>query len=344
MGVRITRNASLKALNTFAVSASTAKLVELFDASSLNEALDACAPEGLDLVLGGGSNLLFTRSLDGAVLRVATDGYRLIQQEGSEVIVQAEAGAAWHQFVMWTLKQGWSGLENLALIPGSVGASPIQNIGAYGVELLEQFVGLDAVNVRSGQQREFLPEACGLAYRSSVFKRPEFKDWLILRVRFKLSTAVIPRIGYGEIRTELAKNKIHAPAARDVAEAVIRVRTRKLPSPTELGNAGSFFKNPVVPETLAQEMLRKFPGMPQFAAPVDGTGVARTKISAAWLIEQCGWKGTRRGDAGVYAHHSLVLVNHGSATGMELLKLAQDIQESVAARFGIQLEPEPEIV
>lgn len=344
MSVRISHNASLQPFNTFAVPASAATLVELFDERSLDQALLACGPRGPELVLGGGSNLLFTRSLEGSVLRVATSGYQVKEQSDTGVLVEAAAGASWHQFVMWTLSQGWAGLENLALIPGSVGASPIQNIGAYGVELKEQFAGLSAINLRSGQPRDFLPEDCGLGYRTSVFKEPLYQDWLILRVRFRLSRTASLRLAYGEIRSELAKQSIDEPKAQDVADAVIRIRTRKLPSPSKLGNAGSFFKNPVIPATKALKMHEVHADMPQFPAPADASGSAMVKLSAAWLIESCGWKGARQGDAGVYAEHSLVLVNHGAASGTDLMKLARDIQHSVLERFEIAIEPEPRII
>ncbi len=366
MTVRISRNASLKPFNTFAVEANAATLVELHDEHSLDEALQACGPAGPELVLGGGSNLLLTRSLSGAVLRIATQGYRVLERAGDEAIIEASAGASWHDLVLWTLNEGWAGLENLALIPGSVGASPIQNIGAYGVELREQFAGLSAVNLRTGERREFSPEQCAFGYRQSIFKNSGYADWLVLRVRFRLSRQARLRLGYGELRSELLKSSVTDPDARQLAAAVIRIRTRKLPSPAQLGNAGSFFKNPVVAGDVAVRLLAQYPDMPQFPAstvpssatspvpspaPPSVASAATTeadssavKLSAAWMIEHCGLKGQRRGDAGVYAQHALVLVNYGDATGAELLALANDIQDSVAQRFGIVIEPEPRII
>ncbi len=344
MTVRITHNASLKPFNSFAVAANAAKLVELLDETSLEQALQACGPQGPELILGGGSNLLLTRSLDGAVLRIVTQGYRVIERRGSELIVEASAGVAWHEFVLWTLAQGWAGLENLALIPGSVGASPIQNIGAYGVELQQQFAGLSAVHLRSGEHREFTAIDCDFGYRASNFKKPHYQDWLILRVRFSVSANNCLRLTYGEIQSELAKHSSAEPSARDVAEAVIRIRTRKLPSPAVIGNAGSFFKNPILDRDAALQLLSRYPDMPQFPVVATEDTQPSVKISAAWLIERCGWKGVRQGDAGVYAQHALVLVNHGSASGAQLLQLARNIQDSVAQRFGILIEPEPRII
>jgi UDP-N-acetylmuramate dehydrogenase len=360
--VRISRNASLKPFNTFGVEANAATLVELLDEHSLDEALQACGPTGPELVLGGGSNLLLTRSLSGAVLRIATHGYRVLEHTGDEAIIEASAGASWHDLVLWTLSEGWSGLENLALIPGSVGASPIQNIGAYGVELCEQFAGLSAVNLRTGEQREFSPEQCAFGYRQSIFKNSGYADWLILRVRFRLSRQARLRLGYGELRSELLKSSVTDPDARQLAAAVIRIRTRKLPSPAQLGNAGSFFKNPVVAVDVAARLLAQYPDMPQFPAsavpspvttpaptsaastPATEVDASTVKLSAAWMIERCGWKGQRRGDAGVFAQHALVLVNYGAATGAELMALANDIQDSVAQGFGVVIEPEPRII
>lgn len=348
MSVRITRNASLRRLNSFAVEASAANLVELFEERSLNQALDACAASEPPLILGGGSNLLLTRDLPGSVLRLATTGWRLLDQTASDAIVEVAAGSLWHEFVMWTLAQGWSGLENLALIPGSVGASPIQNIGAYGVELQATFAGLTAIHLSDRRQRDFEASDCELGYRTSVFKQPAYREWIILRVRFRLrkhvSQPVALQLGYGEVRGELRQSGITEPTALQLAQAVIRIRSRKLPAPAELANAGSFFKNPIVPQTRLQGLLERHPTMPVFPTTAAAAGAAQAKLSAAWLIEQCGWKGKREGDAGVFEKHALVLVNHGQATGAQLWALALRIQDSVRQRFGVELEPEPRVV
>ena len=335
----IRENASLRALNTFGVEARARRLIEVEDAAALPEALALARAHGPLLVLGGGSNVLFTSDFDGTVLHLRTRGCRVLDDDATGALVEAEAGESWDGLVRWTLERGLYGLENLALIPGSVGASPVQNIGAYGVEMRERFAGLDAIAVADGQGRTFGHDDCAFGYRDSLFKRAEAGRWLIVRVRFRLSRSPDVRTAYGEVLEALrAAGHGDAPSPAEVAEAIRGIRRRKLPDPAVLGNAGSFFKNPVVDADAARTLVAGNPGMPHWAAE------GGVKLSAAWMIERCGWKGARDGDAGVHAAHALVLVNHGRATGAQILALSERIRESVLARFGVALEPEPLIV
>ncbi len=341
------RGVSLRALNSFAVEARAARLVEIDDAADLARLAGRLHGEPAPLVLGGGSNVLFTRDPPMPVVRIAIRGRRLLSDDSRSVVVEAGAGENWNEFVDWTLAQGFGGLENLSLIPGSVGASPIQNIGAYGVEMRERFESLDAVSLLDGSHRRFDAVDCGFGYRDSIFRHAQGREWAIVAVRFRLARDAPLRLDYGEIRDELRDGGVERPAARDVARAVSSIRRRKLPDPAVLGNAGSFFRNPVVDAPVADALSALHPAMPRFAvAADDGTaaGGARVKLSAGWLIERCGWKGFRDGDAGVHERHALVLVNHGNATGAQVFALAQRIAESVRDRFGIELAPEPTIV
>ena len=340
MAPTLRRAASLKALNTFGVEARADRLLELRDAADLPAALELLRAHPPALVLGGGSNLLFTRDPPGTVLRVMLAGRRLLDEAGDDVRVEAAAGENWHAFVGWTIDQGLNGLENLSLIPGSVGASPEQNVGAYGVEVRDCFDSLDAVSLHDGTARRFDAADCAFGYRDSVFKHPEGSHWLITVVRFRLSRAPRLRLDYGELRDELRTLGVASPGARDVADAVCAIRRRKLPDPASIGNAGSFFKNPIVDRALAERLCAGHPAMPIHP----GDSPATAKLSAAWLIDRCGWKGHREGDAGVHAQHALVLVNHGHASGAQILALAERIRESVRQRFGVELEREPVVV
>jgi UDP-N-acetylmuramate dehydrogenase len=334
-------DAPLRALNTFGIDARARVLWRLDDAADLPAVLAALRAEpGGDapLLLGGGSNLLVTGDLERPVLQVALRGLRVVSDEGDTAVIEAGAGESWDGLVRWSLARGLGGLENLALIPGTVGAAPIQNIGAYGVEQREAFEGLDAVDLACGAQRRFGASDCAFGYRDSVFKQPGGERWLIVAVRYRLHRRPALRLDYGEIRAELARAGIDAPSAADVADAVTTIRRRRLPDPAVLGNAGSFFKNPLVAPALAAALRAREPDLPAWPAG------DRIKLSAAWMIDRCGWKGHRDGDAGVHAAHALVLVNHGRASGAELLELARRIRESVLARYGVALEPEPVVV
>ena len=340
---RLLERARLDARNTFGVHATAPMLVEVADAAALPELFGyAMLRDGPVLVLGGGSNLLFAGDPPGATLALTAQRIDMLEDDGTGAIVRADAGAAWHDFVLWTLGHGLCGLENLALIPGTVGAAPIQNIGAYGVEVRERIHAVEAFDRKSGGFVRFAAGECEFAYRDSLFKRdPE--HYIVVAVEFALSRTPALKLEYAGIGEELQAMGVEAaPRASQVAEAVIRIRRRKLPDPALLGNAGSFFKNPIVPVAQADALLARHASMPVFR----GAGDDSRKLSAAWLIDQCGWKGYRDddGDAGVAPSHALVLVNHGSATGTQLLDLARRIAASVRERFGVSIEPEPRIV
>lgn len=336
----IFRDAPLKDRNTFGVPARADILVEIADTAALPDALSQ--PELRDrigLVLGGGSNLLFAGNPEGTVLALTGQRIDLRQDEGERIIVRADAGVNWHRFVMRTLELGLAGLENLALIPGTVGASPIQNIGAYGVEVCDRVHAVDAFEPATGKWRRFGRSDCGFAYRDSRFKQAPDR-YLVTAVEFELSRTPALKLDYAGLNDELAAMGIARPRARDVASAVIAIRRRKLPDPAVLGNAGSFFKNPIVPAAQALELQAEHDDAPVFRGPDEH----QRKLSAAWLIDRCGWKGHRDGDAGVAATHALVLVNHGRASGRQLLDLARRVADSVRERFDVTLEPEPRIV
>lgn len=339
MSLQVRFDVSLKAHNTFGVDVAARYFAEADDDQQVRQALDAARERQVPLlVLGGGSNLLLTADVDALVLRMASRGIRLLADDGQRVEIEAEAGEPWHPFVQWTLQQGFAGLENLSLIPGTVGASPVQNIGAYGVELKDCFLGLTALDRQSGEIREFDLQACAFAYRDSLFKR-ESGRWIILRVRFALSRNAALHLDYGPVRQRLAEQGIESPNASDVSRAICAIRSEKLPDPAVLGNAGSFFKNPLAPAVLAGRLRAEYADLVAYPQ-ADG----QVKLAAGWLIEKAGWKGFRDGDAGVHRLQALVLVNYGNATGQQLLALAQRIQADIAERFGVSLEIEPNVL
>lgn len=340
VAIRILRDAPLLTRNTFGVEATAPLLAEVTDATALPELMAraefAAQPP---LVIGGGSNLLFAGNPDMPLIAMTGHGVGIVRDDGERAIVRADAGVAWHGFVMRTLADGFAGLENLALIPGTVGAAPIQNIGAYGVEVREFIHMVEAFEPATGQVHRLDAQACAFAYRDSVFKHAPDR-YIITAVEFDLPRTPAPKLDYAGIGDELAAMGIDSPTPRQVADAVIAIRRRKLPDPVVLGNAGSFFKNPIVPLAQAEALQAQHPAMPVFRSNDAGT----RKLSAAWFIDACGWKGHRDGDAGVAASHALVLVNHGSATGQQLLGLARRIAESVQTRFGVAIEPEPRVI
>ncbi len=338
---RIGERCRLDARNTFGIAATAPMLVEVADAAALPQLFGyAMLRDGPVLVLGGGSNLLFAGDPPGVVLALVSQNIRLLQVQGGDAIVRADAGVVWHDFVLWTLGHGLSGLENLALIPGTVGAAPIQNIGAYGVEVGERIHAVHAFDRETGAFVRLDAAQCRFGYRDSLFKQ-ESDRHVVTAVEFRLPRDFAPRLDYAGIGEELQAIGVEgAPRASQVAEAVIRIRRRKLPDPAQVGNAGSFFKNPVVPRAQAEALAAAHPGMPVFRAGDE----ASRKLSAAWLIDACGWKGHRDGDAGIAASHALVLVNHGHASGAQLLDLARRVAASVRERFGVMIEPEPRIV
>lgn len=338
---RLTRDASLRERNTFGVEARAPWLLELDDAAALPDLLSR--PElddgGSLLVLGGGSNLLFAGDAEGPVLALTNAATRVLAQDATHARVRAEAGMPWHALVMWSLQQGLCGLENLALIPGTAGAAPIQNIGAYGVEVGEFVHAVEAWDRDAGVLRRLDRDECAFGYRDSVFKHAPDR-YIVTAVELDLLRTPAPRLDYAGIGEELAAMGVTRPGASEVAEAVIAIRRRKLPDPAVIGNAGSFFKNPIVPAALAESLQAAHPGLPVFRGDAPDT----RKMSAAWMIEACGWKGHRDGDAGVAVSHALVLVNHGNASGAQLLALARRIAASVEHRFGVAIEPEPRII
>ena len=329
---------SLKPYNTFGIDVKARYFTQAHNDEDVRRALAQAAAQGVPvLVIGGGSNLLLTADVQALVLRMASSGLRIVSDDGQRVVVEAEAGEPWHPFVEWSLAQGLAGLENLSLIPGTVGAAPMQNIGAYGVEIKDVFVGLTALDRQTGALREFDLEECQFAYRDSVFKRHPGR-WLILRVRFALSRVLHAHLDYGPVRQRLSEQGISNPTAQNVSDAICSIRREKLPDPVELGNAGSFFKNPVVAGVLADKIRVQHPGLVAYPQ-ADG----QFKLAAGWLIEQAGGKGHREGDAGVHRLQSLVLVNYGHATGLQLHQLAQKIQADILERFGVTLEMEPNL-
>lgn len=339
MSLQLHERYSLKPFNTFGIDAQARLFTEVSSDDQVREALALAAQRGLPvLVLGGGSNLLLTRDVEALVLRMGSRGLRILGEEGDQVLVEAEAGEPWHPFVQWTLAQGLAGLENLSLIPGTVGAAPMQNIGAYGVEIKDVFAGLTALDRQTGALREFNLADCAFAYRDSLFKQQAGR-WLILRVRFALRRTAQLHLEYGPVRQRLQAQGIDSPTPSDVSRAICAIRSEKLPDPAELGNAGSFFKNPLVPVALAKRLRAEHADLVSYAA-----GEGQVKLAAGWLIERAGWKGFRDGDAGVHRLQALVLVNYGGASGAQLLQLAQRIQADIAARFSVHLEIEPNLI
>lgn len=334
-----TPDASLNHLNSFSVEARAAQLIEINSGKDLQTFISEYRfDEERDIILGGGSNILFAGDVDGSVVLNRITGKKIIEDSGDEVLVQSRAGENWHQLVLWCLGQGLSGIENLALIPGLAGAAPMQNIGAYGVELADVLHSVQTIELKSGQAREFKQSECHLGYRNSRFKSADIGKYLITGIRLLLHRTFKPKLAYKGLAEELLLMGIIEPTAQQVCEAVVRIRQRKLPDPNTVGNAGSFFKNPVVGRKTADLLAREFPGLPVYSADNN------TKLSAAWMIEHCGWKGRSMGGAAVSEQHALVLINKDDATGEEILTLAEAIQDSVQKRFGIELQPEPIII
>jgi len=329
------RNVDLSGLNTLGLTAWAQRVLCLDNDVSLAAVREAAQEVGPGRVLGGGSNVVLGQTLDGLVIRVLTRGVRLLAQSGDERIVEARAGEHWHGFVQHCLAQGWPGLENLALIPGTVGAAPVQNIGAYGVELAQRFHSLLAWDLQAGQAVEMGLDDCRFAYRDSVFKRAAPGRWLIVAVRFRLPVAWRAVLDYPDLQRYFSSQQSQIQP-QDVFNAVCSIRRSKLPDPAQLANAGSFFKNPVVSKEQYASLKREHPDCPAYAQP-DG----RYKLAAGWLLERAGWKGRRVGAVGMHAQQALVLVNYGGATADDVLALAGQVRSSVQQRFGVMLEQEP---
>ncbi len=334
------RDFSLRQLNTFGIEASAQAYLPVNDVDILLAVRHDPQLSRLPrLVLGGGSNLLLTQDFPGLVLHLCSKGRQIVDEDEAYIYVKAAAGENWHGFVQWTLDLGLGGLENLSLIPGSVGAAPIQNIGAYGVEVKDRFHSLTAFDFIEGQTITLDNAACHFGYRDSIFKQQWRDRMVVLDVTFALPKQWHANMQYADVMQELALRGIATPTSRDIGDVVIAIRTRKLPDPAQIGNAGSFFKNPIVAAAQRDSLLAQHAQLVSYAQ-ADGS----YKLAAGWLIDQCGWKGKSLGAAGVYDKQALVLVNRGGASGLEMVALAQAIQADVQAKFGVLLEPEPVFV
>lgn len=335
----ITSDFPLKKYNTFGIDASARQFVAVQSASELRDVLLSNSDRE-KFILGGGSNMLLTRDVEALVIHVDLKGIEVLSRSEDAVVVKAMAGENWHEFVLYTIDKGFGGLENLSLIPGNVGTTPIQNIGAYGVEIKDCFVSCEAMDIETGEIKVFSLDECRFGYRESIFKQELRNKYVIVSVSFRLSVKDHKiHTEYGDIKAELARNNIHTPTIKDVSNAVIAIRQSKLPDPKVLGNCGSFFKNPVISREQFDLIQKKFPDIRHF--PVSDTQV---KVPAGWLIEQAGFKGCRFGDAGVHKNQALVLVNYGSASGSEILELSQKIQAKVFDIYGIRIEAEVNII
>jgi UDP-N-acetylmuramate dehydrogenase len=339
-GLEVEQRASLRDHNTFGLPATARTLIHLRSESDVRRVVDhpvyGVAPK---FILGGGSNVVLTRDVDAVVLKVEILGLRLVEETASRWLVEAGAGESWHGLVAWTVRHGWPGLENLALVPGSVGAAPVQNIGAYGLELKDRFHSLDAVDLVTGRSITLDSEQCHFGYRDSIFKQHLAGKSVITRVRLALPRPWQPVLGYLDLERRMAETGNRDPDAQTIFDWVCSIRRAKLPDPAVIGNAGSFFKNPVVTPEQCRDIIGRDPEIVHYPMP-DGS----IKLAAGWLIDACGWKGKSVGRAGVYDKQALVLVNRGGASGAEVVTLARAIQESVYGRFGIRLEPEPVIL
>jgi UDP-N-acetylmuramate dehydrogenase len=346
--MQIRENFSLKAFNTFGIDVRAKYFVGFSSVDEIQELSDnhkllQRSPHGqttnYKLILGGGSNLLFTKDFDGIVLKNEIKGIEITHQDNDFIYVKAGAGVNWHEFVLFCIRNNYAGVENLSLIPGNVGASPMQNIGAYGAEVKDVFYQLEAYHINEKKRKTFSLDECEFGYRESVFKRKYKNEFIITSVSFRLRKTPVFNISYGAIQQELEKIGVRELNIQAISQAVINIRSSKLPDWKEVGNAGSFFKNPQIPNLQFQQLKEKFTGIVAFRAGED-----HTKLAAGWLIEQCGWKGYRKGDAGCYTRQALVLVNYGNATGKEIFDLSEDIIQSVKNKFEVSLQREVNII
>jgi UDP-N-acetylmuramate dehydrogenase len=337
--MEIQSNFSLKNYNTFGIEAKANQFLAVKNVGELKAVLEQKKSEK-KFILGGGSNMLLTKNIEALVIHVDLKGKKIVKETEDYVWVESQAGENWHEFVLWTIDQNFGGLENMSLIPGNVGTTPVQNIGAYGTEIKDIFVTCEAISIDNQEMRTFSKEECHFGYRESVFKNEEKDNYIITSVIFKLTKRNHKiNISYGDISTELAKKNITNPTLKEISNAVIAIRQSKLPDPKELGNSGSFFKNPILLKTDFEKIHQKFPEMKYYE--ISETEV---KVPAGWLIEQTGFKGKRFGDAGVHKNQALVLVNYGNATGQEILNLSREVQQTVFDTFGINIEAEVNII
>jgi len=344
----ISENISLRPYNTFGIDAIAKYFTEIKSVDDFRALLeDKKISAEKKLILGGGSNILLTQNYDGLVIRNCIPGIEIISETENQVTVKANAGVVWHQLVLWTIEHNYGGIENLSLIPGFAGAAPMQNIGAYGVEIKDVFYGLEAVDIHTGELTTFSLADCEFGYRESVFKSKYKGQFLITSVSLRFAKLNSPhaakqyrfKTDYGDIKETLSQMRVYDLSIKAVSDAVIKIRSAKLPDPQKIGNAGSFFKNPVIVKERFNELVAKYPVMPGYLQK-DGS----VKVPAGWLIEQCGWKGKVVGHTGSHATQALVLVNYGHATGNEIRQLALDIQHSVKEEFGIDISPEVNVV
>jgi UDP-N-acetylmuramate dehydrogenase len=364
--MEIFSNHPLFKFNTFGIDVRAKEFVDVEKEDDLMHIISSNLDKTKKLlILGGGSNVLFTGDFDGLVIRVCTKGKEIIKEDEDEVQLRVAAGEDWDGLVEYCVKNGWAGLENLSGIPGLAGSSPIQNIGAYGTELKDQFVSLEALNLCTGERVQFDPERCQFGYRDSIFKRALKGRVVITHVVFSLKKNPVFNLSYQALKQKLAHIPEKEISLQNIREAVLEIRASKLPDPKVIGNAGSFFKNPVISHSALEQLKERYPGIVYYSAPDltpwppvprfrgdllergnRGTGGegGEVKLAAGWLIEQCGWKGFRKGDAGVHKDQALVLVNYGNATGREILDLAGKIQQSVREKFGVELEREVNVI
>ena len=339
MSTSINSNYPLRDYNTFNISVNAKLFYEFKDKTSLQKILkrEDLKNENI-LILGGGSNILFSKNYDGLVLKNGILGINIISETNNHVEVEVGAGENWHEFVLWSIKNNLSGIENLALIPGLVGASPIQNIGAYGMEVKDTITNVKFIDIKSGFEKSLNNKDCNFQYRSSIFKKELKNKTIITEVTFKLSKIDLNIIKYGAIKSELRSLNIE-PSSKAICQAVINIRSRKLPNPKKLGNSGSFFKNPIIANNKYKHLKKKFPDLVAYKE-----SNTLMKIAAGWLIEKAGWKGFKDKNVGVYKNQALVIVNHGNASGQDIIDLSKKIQESIFQKFQIEILPEVNII
>ena len=337
--MEILHNFSLKKYNTFGIEAKAKQFVAVHSTAQLKTILEENKSHK-KFILGGGSNMLLTKDIDALVIHIDLKGKKIIEDSDEFVWVESQAGESWHEFVLWTIDQNFGGLENMSLIPGNVGATPVQNIGAYGTEIKDTFVSCEAIAIENQEVKTFLKEECHFEYRESIFKNEAKDKYIITSVIFKLTKKNHKiNTSYGDITNELEKNNISNPTLKEVSDAVIAIRQSKLPDPKDLGNSGSFFKNPILLKSDFEKIHQQFPEMKYY-----NVSETEVKVPAGWLIEQAGFKGKRFGDAGIHKNQALVLVNYGNATGQEILNVSKDIQDTIFKRFGINIEAEVNVI
>lgn len=337
--MQIHQNFSLKQYNTFGIEAKARQFVAVHSVAELKEVLQKHTADK-KFILGGGSNMLLTKDIDALVIHIDLKGKKVIKEDGDHVWVEAQAGENWHEFVLWNIDRNFGGLENMSLIPGNVGTTPVQNIGAYGSEIKDTFVSCEAMHIETQQMKTFFNADCNFGYRESIFKHEIKGQYIITSVVFRLTRhSHNISVSYGDIAKELENQGVASPTIKDVSNAVIAIRRSKLPDPKELGNSGSFFKNPIIPRELFNKVKEKFPGIKHY-----DVSEAEVKVPAGWLIEQAGFKGKRFGDAGIHKNQALVLVNYGNATGAEILAVSKDIQQTIFEKYGIAIEAEVNII